>query len=97
MNVKRTIAEYQIFRDHNLKYQSDCLTAFLSQPIDELFKNMNISLWNFSVMIKDIGSHNFSDYYFAEKYLTDNNIDFPGKKEWFHFLLTEQLSGEGKF
>jgi hypothetical protein len=97
MNVKRTIEEDRIWREHSLKYQRDCISAFYNQPVNELFKNLKLSMWEFAVMMKAIDAHNFTDYYLAETYLNENNIDFPGKKEYFHFLLTEKLSGEGKY
>lgn len=93
--IKRSITEEMIFRKHSLKYQEDCIEAFIHQPVYEIIKNTRMDCVEF---MKFMSSPSRSDMYvMAEKYISENNIDFPGKKEYFYFLMTENLSGDGEY
>lgn len=90
----RTHDEHMKWRTANLTYQADCINALMNQPLDVLISK---SGWTLNELYSCLACQTQTLSYKLAKEFFDKNpdINFPGKTKYAHFLLSENLSGEG--
>src|ERR1700722_15042380 len=95
----RTDEEFLKYRNAFQAYQRCCIDALLNQTIDVLILRSGWTLKELINLFAEQESQYKNEWFIYQKasefFDKNSDIDFPGKKEYVYFLLSENLSGEG--